>query len=44
MDVFFWGRNWKGAVVQCNCKNQAVVQVINSGLAKDGHLAHLLLW
>ena len=39
---FIWGRNWRGSVVCCNCDNQAVVEVINSGSAKDAHLSHLL--
>jgi len=37
-----WGQQWRGCLVQCNCDNEAVVSVINSGTAKDKHLAHIL--
>ncbi len=37
-----WGAHWKGLTVQCNCDNQAVVSILNSGSAKDSHLAHML--
>jgi len=39
---YVWGKEWKNGVVQWNCDNIAVVEVINRGSAKDIHLAHLL--
>ena len=42
LGAFLWGGEWGGRVIQCSCDNQAVVAVINTGTAKDGHLAHLL--
>ena len=39
---FVWGEEWKNGVVQWNCDNIAVVEVINRGSTKDTHLAHLL--
>ena len=35
-----WGRQWKGAMVCAHCDNAAVVEIINSGRAKDPLLAH----
>ena len=36
------GAVWKGSLIQCNCDNEAVVTVLNSGAAKDRQLAHML--
>lgn len=37
-----WGPSWAGKLIRCNCDNQAVVSVINSGYSKDPALMHLL--
>ena len=37
-----WGQFWRGCLIQCNCDNEAVVTVLNSGAAKDRQLAHML--
>jgi hypothetical protein len=37
-----WGQHWSGNVVLIHCDNIAVVDVLNSGFAKDGMLMHLL--
>ena len=39
-----WGKEWSGQVVECNCDNEAMVGVLQSGSAKDRHMAHFLRW
>ena len=42
MAAVVWGEYWKGLTIQCNCDNQSVVCVINSGSSKDPVLMQLL--
>jgi hypothetical protein len=42
MALMLWGQHWSGNVVLIQCDNKAVVDVLNSGFAKDGILMHLL--
>ena len=37
-----WGREWKGKVIQFASDNQAVVEVINRGYARDARLMQLV--
>ena len=37
-----WGRQWRGSMVCAHCDNGAVVEIVNSGKAKDPLLAHQL--
>ena len=42
MAAVVWGKYWKGLTIQCNCDNQSVVCIINSGTSKDPVLMQLL--
>ena len=42
MALILWGQYWSGNVVLMQCDNRAVVDVLNSGFAKDSILMHLL--
>ena len=37
-----WGSDWKGALVQVQCDNMAVVEVINKGAARDRDIMQLM--
>ena len=37
-----WGQQWRGLMVCTHCDNGAVVEIVNSGKAKDPLLAHQL--
>ena len=37
-----WGSDWKGALVQVQCDNTAVVEVINKGTARDRDIMQLM--
>ena len=42
MAAAVWGHKWRGLVVQFVLDNEAVVQVLNAGHARDEALSHLL--
>ena len=42
MTAAVWGHKWRGLVVQFLSDNEAVVQVLNAGHARDEALSHLL--
>ena len=42
MACILWGKEWQNTSVLAHCDNQAVVEVVNSGYAKDTELMQLL--
>lgn len=42
MALMLWGKHWAGNVVLVQCDNMAIVEVLNSGIAKDSTLMHML--
>ena len=42
MACMLWGNKWRRKVVRVYCDNEAAVEVLQKGYARDGYLMHLL--